>query len=355
MPESKRGVVLGAAAFLLWGVAALYWPLLSSSEPSEILAHRMVWALLAMCVVLLVTRRGWSWFPSVLRSPRRLLPVAAAAVLISVNWWGFIYAVSTEQTLQASLAYFINPLMSVCLGVMLFSERLRTLQWVAVGLGVLAVAVMTVAYGVAPWLSLLMASSFAAYGAVKKYVDLDGVQSLTIETLVMFLPALGFVVHLEATGAGTAFSVSAGHTALLVGGGFVTALPLLLFGVAARQVPLSVIGILQYIAPVIMFFVGWLVQGEDMPPARWLGFALVWLALCVFVVDQVRDVRSRPRPRASDRDGEQTEEQPEEQPGKQPEEPTGKQDGGPDDQRRRELGSPRKPLPGGPARPEPAD
>ncbi|PDP86046.1 protein RarD [Glycomyces fuscus] len=343
MPESKRGVALGAAAFLLWGVAALYWPLLSASEPSEILAHRMVWALLAMCVVLLVARRGWSWLPAVVRSPRRLLPVAAAAVLISLNWWGFIYAVSTEQTLQASLAYFINPLMSVCLGVVLFSERLRTLQWVAVGLGVLAVTVMTVAYGAAPWLSLLMASSFAAYGAVKKYVDLDGMQSLTVETLVMFLPALGFVVHLEATGAGTAFSVSAGHTALLVGGGFVTALPLLLFGVAARQIPLSVIGMLQYIAPVIMFFVGWLVQGEDMPPSRWLGFALVWLALCVFAFEQIRDLRSRPRPRASAPAGERGEEH------------GGEQGGEPGDQRPREAGRPRRPLAGEPTRPDPAD
>ncbi|WP_444962373.1 EamA family transporter RarD [Nocardiopsis sp. M1B1] len=353
MPESKRGVVLGATAFLLWGVAALYWPLLSSSEPSEILAHRMVWALLAMCVVLLVTRRGWSWFPSVLRSPRRLLPVAAAAVLISVNWWGFIYAVSTEQTLQASLAYFINPLMSVCLGVLLFSERLRALQWVAVGLGVLAVAVMTVAYGVTPWLALLMAATFAAYGAVKKYVDLDGVRSLTVETMVMFLPALGFVVHLEATGAGTVFSVSPGHTALLVGSGFVTALPLLLFGVAARQVPLSVIGILQYIAPVIMFFVGWLVQGEEMPPARWLGFALVWLALCAFVVDQVRDARSRSR--ASARAGEQAGAGVGTEVGEQSGEEVEEEAGTPDEQRRRELGQPGKPLPGDPARPESAE
>ncbi|MFD3685046.1 EamA family transporter RarD [Nocardiopsis sp. NPDC058631] len=298
MPENNRGVALGAGAFLLWGFAALYWPFLSASEPSEILAHRMVWALLAMCVFLLLARRGWAWLPAVLRNPRRLLPVAAAAVLISLNWWGFIYSVSVEQTLQASLAYFINPLMSVCLGVLLFSERLRTAQWVAVGLGVLAVVVMTVGYGVTPWLALLMASSFAAYGAVKKYVDLDGMQSLTVETLVMFLPALGFVVYLEATGSGTALSVSPAHTALLVGGGFVTALPLLLFGVAARQVPLSVIGMLQYIAPTMMFFIGWLIQGEEMPPARWIGFVLVWSALCLFVFDQVRGARSRSRARA---------------------------------------------------------
>ncbi|WP_159941403.1 MULTISPECIES: EamA family transporter RarD [unclassified Nocardiopsis] len=293
MTESNRGVAFGASAFFLWGVTALYWPLLSAAAPAEILAHRMVWSLLAMCVILLLTRRGWSWFPAVVRSPRRLLPVVAAAALISVNWWGFIYSVSIEQTLQASLAYFINPLMSVCLGVLFFAERLRATQWTAVVLGALAVVVMAVGYGVAPWLSLLMASSFAAYGAVKKYVDLDGTQSLTVETLVMFLPALGFVVYLEATGAGTALSVSPGHTALLVGGGFVTAVPLLLFGTAARMVPLSVIGMLQYIAPSMMFLIGWLVQGEEMPPARWLGFGLVWLALCVFAWDQLRDSRSR--------------------------------------------------------------
>ena len=293
MSDSNRGVALGAGAFFLWGFAALYWPFLSASDPTEVRAHRWVWALLAMCVFLLLARRGWTWLPQVIRNPRRLLPVAAGAVLISVNWWGFIYSVSTVQTLQASLAYFINPLMTVCLGVVFFSERLRSAQWVAVGFGAVAVVVMTTAYGSTPWLSLLMASSFAAYGAVKKYVDLDGMQSLTVETLMMFLPALGYVVYLEATGAGTAFSVSPAHTALLVGGGFVTALPLLLFGVATRKVPLSVIGMLQFIAPTMMFLIGWLLQGEEMPPSRWVGFAFVWLAVCVFAFDQVRNSRSR--------------------------------------------------------------
>lgn len=291
MPDSNRGVLLGTSAFLFWGFAALYWPLLSASEASEVLAHRMVWALLAMAVILLVTRRGWGWLPPVLREPRRLLPVAAAAVLISLNWWGFIYSVSIQETLQASLAYFINPLMSVLLGMVFFAERLRSLQWVAVALGTVAVVVMTTAYGATPWLSLLMASSFAAYGAVKKYVDLDGTQSLTVETLVMFLPALGFVVFLEATGAGTTFSVSVAHTLLLIGGGFVTAVPLLLFGMATRLVPLSVIGMLQYIAPTGIFLIGWLIQGEGMPASRWAGFVLVWLALSVFVFDQLRNQR----------------------------------------------------------------
>jgi len=323
MPDSNRGVLLGAGAFLFWGFAALYWPLLSASEPSEVLAHRMVWALLAMGVILLVTRRGWGWVIPVLRDPRRLLPVAIAAVVISLNWWGFIYSVSINETLQASLAYFINPLMSVLLGMVFFSERLRSLQWVAVALGTVAVVVMTVAYGATPWLSLLMAASFATYGAVKKYVDLDGTQSLTVETLVMFLPALGFVVYLEASGAGTTFSVSVGHTALLVGGGFVTALPLLLFGMATRLIPLSVVGMLQYIAPTLIFLIGWLIQGEEMPASRWAGFALVWLALCVFVFDQFRAQRkARPASTASDpRGGGDPVQVRDEQPAQQDEQP----------------------------------
>lgn len=293
MPNSNRGVLLGASAFFLWGFTALYWPLLSASEPAEMLAHRMAWALLAMCVILLVTRRGWAWLPPLLRSPRKLLPVVAAAVLISLNWWGFIYSVSINETLQASLAYFINPLMSVLLGMVFFAERLSPLQWTAVGLGAVAVVVMALAYGATPWLSLLMASAFASYGAVKKYVDLDGAQSLTVESLVMFLPALAFVIYLEATGSGTLFSVSVTHAALLIGGGFVTALPLLLFSMAAREIPLSVIGMLQYITPTLIFFIGWLLQGEEMPGSRWLGFGLVWLALSVFAFDQFRRARNR--------------------------------------------------------------
>ncbi|TQN33095.1 chloramphenicol-sensitive protein RarD [Haloactinospora alba] len=301
MSELNRGVLLGASAYAMWGVSTLYWPLLSSSGAVEILAHRMVWSLLAV-VVLLAVGRNWRWISEVLRTPRQLLILAGAAAVISVNWGSFIYTVNSAHPSQAALGYFINPLVSVTLGVVIFSERLRRPQWVAVALGALAVAVLTYAYGAVPWMSLVMASSFATYGVLKKFTTLDGVQSLTVETLLMFLPALGYVAFLQSTGQGTFGAGSPAHDLLLVGSGVVTALPLVAFGAAARRIPLTLIGLLQFMVPVMQFLFAWLVFAEELPPSRWVGFAIVWVALAVFAVDLVRNAgnrASRPADRAA--------------------------------------------------------
>lgn len=297
MSDLNKGVIYGAGAYLLWGFLPLYWPLLEPSGSVEILAHRMIWSLAVVLGVLLL-RRHWRWMLPVLRSPRQLLLLTGAALLIAMNWGVFIYAVNSGHTLQASLGYFINPLVSVILGVVVFSERLRTAQWVAVALGAAAVIVVTFSYGVLPWMSLAMAGTFACYGLIKKFVRLDGVESLTIETGVLFLPALGFVVFLEATGAGTLRTGSVAHAALLAGAGLITAVPLMLFGAAAHRVPLSLVGLLQFIAPVLQFLVAWLVFGEEMSAARWIGFTIVWAALVVFAIDMFR-VPHRPRPPAA--------------------------------------------------------
>jgi chloramphenicol-sensitive protein RarD len=290
--EVNRGVLLGGGAYLMWAFSTLYWPLIAAAAPLEILANRMVWSLLAVLLILLATRRRWGWLVEVVRSPRRLLPNAAAAALISVNWGLFIVAVNTGQTSQAALGYFINPLVSVMLGVLVFSERLRRAQWVAVALGGAAVVVLTYGYGAPPWLSLGMAFSFAAYGVIKKSSRLDGLQSLTVETLLMFLPALGYVLFLEGSGSGTLLGLSPLHTALLVGSGVVTTVPLLCFGAAARRIPLSMVGLLQFVVPVLQFLFAWLLFDEPLPLSRWIGFAIVWAALVVFATDMLRSARA---------------------------------------------------------------
>ncbi|GAA3764305.1 chloramphenicol-sensitive protein RarD [Spinactinospora alkalitolerans] len=311
MSELNRGTVYGAGAYLLWGLLPLYWPLVAPPSGSmEILAHRMMWSLLAVLLILLA-RRHWRWMAGVLRSPRQLLLLAGAAMVISVNWGVFIFTVNAGHTLQAALGYFINPLVSVALGVIVFSERLRRVQWAAVALGALAVVVLAFDYGAPPWMALAMAFSFAAYGLLKKFVKLDGLESLTIETMVMFLPALGFVVALEVMGTGTFGHVSVPHALLLVGSGLVTAVPLLLFGAAAFRIPLSMIGLLQFIAPVLQFLVAWLVFGEEMPVGRWIGFAVVWAALALFAFDMVRNARRGARLRAAAAGEPVTEEPPE--------------------------------------------
>lgn len=294
--DVNRGVLLGAGAYGLWGLGVLYWPLLSPSSSPEVLAHRTMWSLLAVLLFLSLARQGWSWLPTVLRNRRQLLTLAGAAAAIALNWLAFIYAVNSGNALEASLAYFINPLVTVVFGVLIFAERLRRAQWAAVVLGGAAVVVLAFAYGSLPWLALVMASSFAVYGVLKKFTRLDGLKSLTVETAILFPPSLGFVLYLQLSGAGTFLSESVPHALLLVGSGLVTALPLLLFGAAAYRVPLSLLGLLQFIAPTLMFLAGWLVFGEEMPLSRWVGFALVWCALSVFAVDLVRNARMRPAP-----------------------------------------------------------
>ncbi|MDA2804605.1 EamA family transporter RarD [Nocardiopsis suaedae] len=295
MSETDRGVLFGASAYLMWGLTTLYWPLLEPSAPLEILAHRMVWSLLVVGL-LLSLRRGWRPILAALRTPRQLLVLGAAAAVISANWGLFIVAVNSGQTSQAALGYFINPLVSVVLGVLVFSERLRPAQWTAIALGAAAVAVLTYAYGGVPWYSLGMALSFATYGLVKRFTTLDGLQSLTVETLLMLLPALAYVAHLESSGAGTFVSLSPAHTALLIGSGLATAVPLMCFGAANRRIPLSMIGLLQFVVPVMQFLFAWLIFDEPLPLSRWIGFGIVWAALVVFATDMLRNARRNPRP-----------------------------------------------------------
>jgi chloramphenicol-sensitive protein RarD len=281
---------MGVVAYAIWGLFPLYWPLLKPSSAEEILAHRIGWSLL-VCLVLLALVRGGARIRALLGEPRRALALVAAAVLIAVNWYVYIWAVNHGHVVESSLGYFVNPLVAVLLGVVVLGERLRRLQWAAVGVSVVAVLVLTLDYGRPPWIAVVLACSFGTYGLLKKIAGMPAVEGLTVETLVLFLPALGYLGWLQADGAGTFGSAGAGHALLLVSSGGITAIPLLCFAGAANRLPLTTLGLLQYLTPVLQFICGLTVFHETMPPARWAGFALVWVALAVFTVEAVRHQR----------------------------------------------------------------
>ncbi|MCA2186164.1 EamA family transporter RarD [Nonomuraea cavernae] len=300
MPDLRRGVLFGIAAYTMWGLFPLYWPLLKPSGAVEILAHRITWSLITVIAVLAVLRH-WSWFRTMIRQPKKLGLLALAAAIVTANWGVYIYAVNSGHVVETALGYFINPLVSVLFGVVLLRERLRPLQWTAVGFGALAVVVLTVDYGRLPWIALTLAVSFGVYGLVKKHANVGAAESLTVETLVLLAPALGYLIYLESAGQATFGHLGAGHALLLVGAGVITAVPLLCFTASAIRVPLSTLGLLQYIAPVLQFLCGVLVVKETMPASRWVGFSIVWLALAIFTYDSIRTARATARTRRSAR------------------------------------------------------
>jgi len=291
----RSGFAAGLAAYLLWGLFPLYWPLLEPAGPVEILAHRIVWSVVVV-VALLALTQGFRWVRELGR--RRAALLALAAALITLNWGMYIYGVNSGHVVETSLGYFINPLVTVALAVVVLGERLRRAQWIAVGVAGVAVIVLTVAYGQLPWIALTLAFSFGFYGLVKKQVGVGGTQSLAVETAFLLGPALLFLVVLEASGNGTFASEGPEHALLLAGGGIVTAIPLMLFGAAAVRIPLTTIGVLQYLAPILQFAIGVGINGEHMPASRWAGFALVWVAVAVFSYDSLQVRRAAQRARA---------------------------------------------------------
>jgi chloramphenicol-sensitive protein RarD len=289
--DSRRaGLAYGVAAYGLWGIFPLYFPLLEPSGPLEILAHRMIWSLVVVAAVLLVLRR-WAWIPELLRQPKRLGLIALAALAISINWGTYIWGVNSGHVVETSLGYFINPLVTIALGVIVLHERLRPAQWAAVGIGAAAVIILAIASGRPPWIALTLAFSFGTYGFIKKKVNLGGLESLAAETSVQFFPALLFLVVLGVHGDSTFATHGPAHASLIAASGLITAIPLVAFGAAAIRVPLSTMGLLQYLAPVFQFLLGLTYFHESMPPARWAGFALVWAALTVMTGDALRNAR----------------------------------------------------------------
>jgi len=294
--DERRGLAYGVTAYLLWGLFPLYWPLLKPASALEILAHRMLWSL-AFVAVLLWRTRAWRHIRAVTADREKRLLLGAAAVVITANWGTYIWGVNTGHVVETSLGYFINPLFTILLGVLLLHERLRRTQWVAVGIASVAIVVLTVGYGRLPWIALVLATSFGLYGYFKKRARVGAVESLAIETGYLAIPALTTLIIIQLHGSLVFAQHSAGNTTLLVLTGAITAIPLLFFGAATRRLPLSVMGLVQYLAPVIQFVVGVTVDHEKMPTERWIGFGLVWVALIVLTWDGLRRQR-RPAPAA---------------------------------------------------------
>jgi chloramphenicol-sensitive protein RarD len=297
--EERRGAAYGLLAYAIWGVFPLYFAALKPSGAWEILSHRILWTLL-ICTLVLLARRDLAWARQLWQRPRLGLGVTAAALLIAVNWVIYVAAVLNGKTTEAALGYFLNPIVTVALGVVVLRERLRPLQWVAVAIGALAGLYLSIAAGSVPLIAISLAMSFGLYGLVKKKVgaSLEAMHSLAAETAVLAPVAVVMLVVLTGRG-DTTFTTDGGwHTALLVAAGVATAAPLLLFAAAARRVPLVTIGLLQFITPVLQLLCGVLLLDEHMSGTRWIGFGIVWVALAVLSFDSLNNLPRRGRPDA---------------------------------------------------------
>jgi len=286
----QRGVFFGLTAYALWGLFPLFWPLLKPAGALEILSHRIVWSFV-FTAILLAFVGGWSKVRGL--PARTWLLIVAAAILIAINWGVYIYAANNGHVVEAALGYFINPLLSAGLGVVVLKEKLRPLQWTALAIAAAAVLIISFGTGRVPWLALTMAVSFALYGLVKKVIQIAPTVSLTVESMVLLPLALGFLIYLQTQGDSSLLGNGNGHVVLLMTAGLVTAVPLLAFAAAAQRLPLTLLGFLQYTTPTIQFLLGVFWAHEVMAPSRWVGFMVIWVALIVYSTDAILAERRR--------------------------------------------------------------
>ena len=282
----KKGVWLGIGAYATWGLFPIYWKWLHEVPALQLLAHRIVWSFVLLAIVLTVVRQ-WRAFRSEAIHWHTIRIYFVAGLLLSVNWGTYVWAVNAGYIVETSLGYFINPLFSVLLGVVILHERLRRAQWIAVGLAAAGVIYLTLAYGTPPWIALVLAFSFGLYGFVKKTAPLGALHGLTLETALLFVPMLLYLVFAEVQGDGVFLHADGVTTLLMIGAGLVTVVPLLMFAAAVRLIPLSLIGILQYIAPTLQFLIGVLIFKEPFSSTQLVGFGLVWLALIIFTSESL--------------------------------------------------------------------
>lgn len=283
----KKGVLSAVAAYTMWGLFPVYWKWLEAVPALEILSHRILWSFLLLATILAI-KPDKSWIHNLIRSPKALLLAGLAGVLLAVNWLTYIWAVNSGFIVESSLGYFINPLVNVLLGVLIFHERLRHWQWVSVALAAGGVVYLTIQYGTLPWIALILAFSFGMYGVLKKVSGLNETRGLGVETAFLILPAFGYLLSIQIQGSGAFINLGTTVTVLLFLSGAVTVIPLLLFATAVRTIPLSTVGLLQYLAPTGQFLIGVLVYNEAFTHVRLVGFSLIWLALIIFTLDGYR-------------------------------------------------------------------
>ena len=290
MNRYSTGLVYGVSAYLLWGLLPLYWKLLESAGAYEILAHRGVWSLL-ICILLLATRKQLTSALRMVRSKRTLWLLFLTSGLLTLNWGVFIWSVTSNRVVEAALGYYITPLINVTFGVILLREKLRSLQWISVSLATIGVLVLTVGYGSLPWIALVLSISWGSYSLLKKSLNLGALETLTVETLFAFLPNLFYLVLIESQGRAT-FGSGFTLSLLLWGAGIATVTPLLLFNGSTVRLPLSTLGLLQYITPTMMFFIGIFINKEDVALTKLLGFVFIWIALAFLSRDLLKSSRS---------------------------------------------------------------
>jgi chloramphenicol-sensitive protein RarD len=290
----NKGTLAALGAYFLWGLFPIYWKLLQDVDASEILAHRMLWSFVFM-LMLMAWGREWRWLKTAVSQPRILFLFVLSATLLGINWLTYIWGVTNGYIVDTSLGYFINPLVNVLLGVLFLRERPRNGQWLAIGVATIGVVYLAVSYGVVLWISLTLAFSFAFYGLLRKTSSLNSWEGLTLETAVFFLPAFGYLFFLEGEGTAAFGHISTTTTLLLMGTGIATSVPLLLFAYGARQVTLTTLGILQYIAPSMQFILGVAVYNEPFTLARIVGFSIIWLALAIYSGENIWQRRRRRR------------------------------------------------------------
>jgi len=290
LTKNKLGLLFGISAYSLWGLFPLYWPLLEPANPLEIVSHRAVWTLV-FCIIVLFATKALKETLVTLKRPKVAAKLFATSLLISINWLIYIWATNNGHVVEASLGYYINPLITIGFGVFLLKEKLRPLQWVSVSVATVGVLVLTIAYGRLPWIALGLALSWGSYGLIKKQLGLGALEGLAIETFISAFFYLAYLVLLGNQGTGQ-FGNSWGLTLLLMSAGAVTAIPLLLFNGAANRLPFTTIGLLQYITPTLQFSCGVWVYQEEMPLSRWIGFFIIWVALIALAADLIRSNRS---------------------------------------------------------------
>jgi chloramphenicol-sensitive protein RarD len=289
MTKFNKGLLFGVSAYIIWGLLPLYWKLVEEAGAYEILAHRGIWSLL-ICLSLLALRKQLKSAYEMVRSSRTLSLLFLASGLLTINWGVYIWSVTVNRVVEAALGYYITPLINVTFGVLLLREKLRLAQWIAVVLATAGVVTLTLGYGSLPWIALVLAISWGSYSLIKKSLNLGALETLSLETLFAFLPNLVFLLIIESNGSaefGSTWSISI----LLFGAGAATVIPLLLFNGSTTRLPLSTVGLLQYITPTIMFFIGIYINNEDISTTKVIGFAFIWIALAVLSRDLYRSSR----------------------------------------------------------------